>query len=480
MKGLGGFMLFSSLTFLFIFLPIVLLIYYVSNRRFRNYVLLIFSLFFYGYGGPKLLIYMISSIFMNYILGLLIEKYRQDNLKAKIILVLSVFLNLSFIGYFKYSNFILNNINVIFRTSFPMYKVALPIGISFYTFHSLSYLIDIYRGSAEVLRNPFTLILYISFFPQLVAGPIVRYETIASQFYGRKETIDKFANGIERFILGLSKKVLIANSMGYIADQIFNTDIGSLSVLASWVGAIAYTFQIYFDFSGYSDMALGLANMFGFEFLENFNYPYISKSITEFWRRWHISLGTWFRDYVYIPLGGNKVSRAKHLRNIFVVWFLTGLWHGANWTFIAWGLYFGILLTLEKYVFSTIVKKLWKPLQHIYTMFFVIIGWVLFRSQNFNYAAKYIKNMLGFGTRVLNTDQAMFYITEFKLEFLTAIIFSMPILMIYKKFNSVVKNKKMKYLIIEIIRPVLILCLFIITVIYLVNSTFNPFIYFKF
>ena len=473
-------MLFSSFTFLFLFLPSVVLAYYIVGRKYRNYVLLLFSLFFYAYGGPEFLIYMIISIFINYILGILISRYREDSFKAKIMLFLAVCINLFFLGYFKYGNFLLVNINTLFNTMFKMHNIIMPIGISFYTFHSLSYLIDIYRGEAQVLKNPFTLMLYISFFPQLVAGPIVRYETVATQFYGRKETIDKFVSGIQRFILGLAKKILIANSMGLVADQIFGAKISTLSVAASWIGAIAYTFQIYFDFSGYSDMALGLAKMFGFEYPENFNYPYISRSITEFWRRWHISLSTWFRDYVYIPLGGNKVTKFKHLRNIFIVWFLTGLWHGASWTFIAWGLYFGILLTFEKYVYGSLIKKLWRPFQHFYAMFFVIIGWVLFRAPNFTYAFNFISNMFGIGAKTLISDQAMFYLTEYKFEILSAIIFSMPVSFLWLKFKNFTNNNIFENIVLNIIKPITIICLFTITIIYLANSTFNPFIYFKF
>lgn len=344
----------------------------------------------------------------------------------------------------------------------------------------MSYIIDIYRGNAKVLKNPLTLLLYISFFPQLVAGPIVRYETVATQLYDRKETIDKFVTGIQRFIIGLTKKLLLANSMGLIADQIFNMKVDTLSVLSCWIGAVAYTLQIYFDFSGYSDMAIGLASMFGFSFLENFNYPYISASITEFWRRWHISLGSWFRDYVYIPMGGNRVNTLKCFRNIFTVWFLTGLWHGASWTFIIWGLYFGVLLTLEKYTLRRNIEKLWSAIQHIYTMFFVVLGWVIFRSPDIYYAAKYIKNMFAIGATTLVSNEAMFYITEYKFEFLMAIIFSMPIGIAVKRFIIALKCRPLEYLLINFVKPLIGIALFVIDIIYLTNSTFNPFIYFRF
>nr|WP_278184191.1 MBOAT family O-acyltransferase [Clostridium kluyveri] len=476
----SDFMLFSSLTFLFLFLPLVIFSYYLVNRKLKNYVLLLFSLFFYAYGGPKFLIYLVVSVFFNYIFGLLMSQYKEEFFKAKIILFLTLCVNLSILGYFKYGKFILQNINLLFNTNFQSGNIIMPIGISFYTFHSLSYIIDIHRGHAKVLKNPFTLLLYISFFPQLVAGPIVRYETVATQFYNREENVGKFIKGIQRFIIGLAKKLLVANSMGLIADQIFNMNVSTLSVLTSWIGAIAYTLQIYFDFSGYSDMAIGLASMFGFTFLENFNYPYISTSITEFWRRWHISLGTWFRDYVYIPLGGNRVGTFKFFRNIFVVWFLTGLWHGANWTFISWGLYYGILLILEKYILKVYIQKLWKPVQHLYTIFFVIVGWVLFRSPNFDYAFKYIKNMFAIGATTIVSNEAIFYITEYKFEFLIAFIFSMPVgLMIVRLINTL-RSKKLTYFFIDFVKPIIDIALFIVSIIYLVNSTFNPFIYFKF
>ena len=473
-------MLFSSLTFVFIFLPLVIFLYYLLDKRLKNYVLLLFSLFFYGYSCPKFLIYLVTSVLFNYILALMINKFKKDKFKARFFLILDICLNLSIIGYFKYSNFILENMNLLFKAKFQITNIIMPIGISFYTFHSLSYIIDIYRGHAKVLKNPLTLLLYISFFPQLVAGPIVRYETVATQLYDRKETIDKFVTGIQRFIIGLAKKMLLANSMGLIADQIFSMKVDTLSVLSCWIGAVAYTLQIYFDFSGYSDMAIGLAGIFGFSFLENFNYPYISASVTEFWRRWHISLGTWFRDYVYIPLGGNRVSTLKCFRNIFIVWFLTGLWHGASWTFIIWGLYYGVLLTLEKYILKRNIEKLWSGIQHIYTMFFATIGWVIFRSPDIYYAAKYIKNMFAIGSTTLVSNQAIFYITEYKFEFLMAIIFSMPVGIIVKRFIIALKCRPLEYLLINFAKPLIDIALFVITIIYLTNSTFNPFIYFRF
>ena len=461
-------MLFSSLVFLFIFLPAVILFYYISPKALRNLVLLCFSLVFYAYGEPRYIFIMLLSIFMNYILGLLVDKYREEK-QVKFILVLTVILNLSIIGYYKYSNFLIENINTIFNLDVNLLNIVMPIGISFFTFQGLSYVIDIYRQDGKVQKNPLNVALYISLFPQLIAGPIVRYETVADDLENRVETVEKFSIGIERFILGLSKKVLISNSLGLVADEIFNMGLTDLSVALSWIGIIAYSIQIYFDFSGYSDMAIGLGKMFGFEFLENFNYPYISTSITEFWRRWHISLGTWFRDYLYIPLGGNRVSSIKFLRNILVVWFLTGLWHGSSWNFIAWGMYYGILLLIEKFFLGKYIEKLPKAFQHLYTMIFVMFGWVLFRSETLSFGIDYIKTMLNLNGNQLISETAIYYLMEYKVEFVIALITSMPL---YPWFN---KRFNLKY-----IKPMFLIIMLTISVMYLITSTFNPFIYFRF
>lgn len=473
-------MLFSSVVFLFLFLPAVIFCYYILGkklgRKFKNIVLLIFSLFFYAYGEPKYLFVMLFSIIVNYILGLFVDKYRKDNTKAKLILALAVIINISIIGYYKYANFLVENINAVFKTSIIIKDIVMPIGISFFTFQGLSYVIDIYRQNGKVQKNPLNVALYISFFPQLIAGPIVRYETVSEQIDERKETLDDFNYGVERFILGLAKKVLIANTVGLIADEIFNTPISSSSVILAWLGVISYTMQIYFDFSGYSDMAIGLGRMFGFKFLENFNYPYISSSVTEFWRRWHISLGTWFRDYVYIPLGGNRVNRLKHFRNIFIVWFLTGLWHGASWNFIIWGLYYGCILIIEKLFLGKYLKKTWKPIQHIYTMFFVVIGWLFFRVETLGQASEYLKVMFGLTDHVLINSQAVYYLKEYKYALMISIIASLPIYPLLKRRfkgsdHSIINN----YL-----KPVVLIGVFALSIMYLINSTFNPFIYFRF
>ncbi|OHW61820.1 peptidoglycan O-acetyltransferase [Andreesenia angusta] len=473
-------MLFSSLIFLFVFLPSVLVLYYALGKKFRNIVLLGFSLFFYAYGGPKYLLVMLFSIAMNYVFGLMVERFREDHMSAKRVLTFSGIGNLTIIGYYKYTDFFIQNINTVFRAELPYAEIVMPIGISFFTFQGMSYVIDIYRGHGKVQKNPLNVALYISLFPQLIAGPIVRYETVADQIEGRVENFDKFVSGISRFIVGLSKKVLLANSMGLIADEVFANQPADISVLLSWIGAIAYTGQIYFDFSGYSDMAIGLGRMFGFEFLENFNYPYISKSVTEFWRRWHISLSTWFRDYVYIPLGGNKVSKVKHLRNIFAVWMLTGLWHGASWNFVSWGLYFGVILVVEKFFIGERIGKLWAPLRHIYTMTLVVVGWIMFRSETLGYAGEYLAVMFGASHQELLSDQAMYYLTEYRMEFLLAIVASTPIYRSIKEKLSTFQTGSWVERVEAFASPIVLSSMFLLCIMNLVNSTFNPFIYFRF
>ena len=469
-------MLFSSLVFLFVFLPSVLFLYYISPKKLKNFVLLVFSLGFYGYGEPKSLFVMLFSILLNYALGLLINRYRRDKPKSYTILTLTAIGNLAIIGYYKYTDFFIENINTLFGSSIPLMHIIMPIGISFFTFQGMSYVIDVYREQGIAQKNPLNVALYISLFPQLIAGPIVRYETIAEQINERNVDIYKFTSGIERFVLGLSKKVLVANSMGLVVDQVFAAQTSQMSVLLSWIGVLAYTAQIYFDFSGYSDMAIGLGRMFGFEFLENFNYPYISKSITEFWRRWHISLSTWFRDYVYIPLGGSRVSQGKLIRNILLVWLLTGFWHGAAWNFIAWGSYFGLLLMLEKFVIGKHIQKLWQPLQHLYALLFIGLGWVLFRSESLSYAWNYFTSMFGLAGQPLISNQALYYIVEFKFEFIIAIVASMPI---YPMLQAKLKNSRIG-LLLSYIKYFVLIGLFGLCIMHLINSTFNPFIYFRF
>ena len=385
-------MVFSSLTFLLIFLPVLSILYFlVKNIKVKNYILLIFSLLFYAWGEPIYIVIMLLSIIVTYIAGIVINK----SINKKIALIISILLLLSSLLFFKYYNFLIDNINSIFNINIVKSKLSLPIGISFYTFQAISYLIDVYRNKTKVQNNIFYLALYISLFPQLIAGPIVRYETIENEIRERKHTLDNVVDGIKRFIIGLSKKVIIANNMALIVDTIFDSGIipGTFII---YLAAICYTLQIYYDFSGYSDMAIGLGKMFGFSFLENFNYPYIAKSITDFWRRWHISLSSWFRDYVYIPLGGSRVKTIKIIRNILIVWMLTGFWHGANWNFIIWGLYYGILLLIEKFVLKNILEKIPNIFKHLITLFLVIIGWVIFRITNINTLLETLKYMFIF------------------------------------------------------------------------------------
>ena len=473
-------MLFSSLIFILVFLPSVIFFYYISPKKLRNFILLIFSLFFYGYGEPKYLVIMLLSIAINYTMGFLVDKYRDSESKAKLIIFVTVLLNLSIIGYYKYADFAIENFNRLFNLSKPLINIVMPIGISFFTFQGLSYVIDVYRGRGRVQKNPFNVALYISLFPQLIAGPIVRYETVADQITNRKETIEKFSYGIERFIIGLGKKVLIANTVGLIADEIFALQVINLSTSLAWIGIVSYTFQIYFDFSGYSDMAIGLGSMFGFKFLENFNYPYISRSITEFWGRWHISLSTWFRDYVYIPLGGNRVSNYRYLMNIFIVWLLTGLWHGAAWNFIFWGLYYGFILVIEKFFLGKIIEKLPRLFQHLYTMLIVIIGWVFFRSDSISYSKDYLLAMFGIKVSSFYNFQTIYYLLENKYIFIIAFIVSMPIYPVLIKKAENISANWLRVFILDYIKPILLILLFLISLMYLVNSTFNPFIYFRF
>ncbi len=392
-------MVFSSLLFMFRFLPLVLILYYAAHVKLRNVILFLFSLFFYAWGEPKYVFLMLCSITVDYFIGKRIQKCRSaDRMSAAgRWMLLSVIYNLSVLGFFKYTDFLIGTINAVFGTDIPLPGIPLPIGISFFTFQTMSYTIDVYRGVTQAQTSWLNYGTYVSMFPQLIAGPIVQYKTIAKQLKERTETTGEFVAGITRFLAGVGKKVLLANNIGVLWDTVSAMPLASLPAATAWLGAIAYTFQIYFDFSGYSDMAIGLGQMFGFHFLENFNYPYISRSITEFWRRWHISLSSWFREYVYIPLGGNRKGAAKQIRNIVIVWMLTGIWHGASWNFVLWGVYYGILLILEKFIFGKALKKLPGVLQHAYTLFFVVISWVIFAFDNVGAGIGYIGAMFGAG-----------------------------------------------------------------------------------
>lgn len=468
-------MVFSSIVFLFTFLPISLLIYYISSKKFKNAILLLTSLVFYAWGEPVYIFLMIGTIIFDYIMALKIDKYKRDRKKSKRFFIFTLLVNVGILVFFKYVGFIIGNINSIFSINIPFNELSLPVGISFYTFQVLSYIVDVYLGKVKVQRSLVSFGAYVTMFPQLVAGPIVQYETIEEQLNYREESLEKFGQGVERFIQGLGKKVLLANNIGLIWTTISATDLGSMSVLTAWIGIIAYTFQIYFDFSGYSDMAIGLGKMFGFDFIENFNFPYISTSVTEFWRRWHISLGSWFRDYIYIPLGGNRVSLGKQIRNIFAVWFLTGLWHGASWNFIVWGLYYGVILLLEKMVFARILEKTPRFIKHIYTMLLVIIGWVFFASPTLSYALDYIKIMFGFGHNVIMDSAGIYYLYTNAIMFVILAICSTPI--VKTALDKIVVKSKSRYVNASLIAYMLIL--FLATA-YLVNETYNPFLYFRF
>lgn len=470
-------MLFSSLTFLFGFLPILLILYFIlKKRKYKNIVLLIFSLIFYAWGEPKYIFLMLLTILIVYIFGILIDKFDKENKKIlkKISLIICIILILGSLIFFKYSNFLIENVNLAFKAKIKPLNIVMPIGISFYTFQILSYIIDLYNKKIKLQKNYFSLALYVSLFPQLIAGPIVRYETVEEEIDNRKETKEDVISGTKRFIIGLSKKVIIANQMALLADLIFNKHNGAYGTTIIWLGTFAYTLQIYFDFSGYSDMAIGLGKIFGFHFLENFDYPYISKSVTEFWRRWHISLSTWFRDYVYIPLGGNRVNKFKWIRNIILVWLLTGLWHGAAWNFIIWGIYYGLLLLFEKLFFDRILKKLPTIINWLYTFIIVMISWMIFRSNSLNELLLFIKTMFVYK----QTDWLT--ILADNLSTFNALMFVLPAFILSFPILKKIKEKYSGKTIYIILTNILLLMLFIMCIVYLTSSSYNPFIYFRF
>ena len=468
-------MLFSSIVFLFTFLPVVLILYYLLPVRFRNVILLLASLVFYAWGEPVYLFLMLLSILFNYFSGLDIARNLQDKRAAKRSLVFNLIINLAVLGFFKYEGFVLDTLNGILPVHISYHALPLPIGISFYTFQILSYIIDVYRGNVKVQTNLPNFALYVTMFPQLIAGPIVQYADVDEQLASREVSWTKFGEGSMYFIRGLAKKVLLANTSGMIFTEVSGLAKGNIAVVTAWLGAFAYMFQIYFDFSGYSDMAIGLGKMFGFEFNMNFNYPYVSKSITEFWRRWHISLSSWFRDYVYIPLGGNRVSKIKHIRNLLIVWFLTGLWHGAAWNFVAWGLYYGVLLIIEKYLLSPVLDRLPDVVRHIYSIVLVVIGWVLFFSSSFGQAADYIRVMFGAGAHGFADRESMYLLTSNLILWLILIFGSTPL--VHFRYEHMLRSKKWNT---TIINSVVYAALFIVCIAYLVTETYNPFLYFRF
>lgn len=468
-------MLFSSIVFLFTFLPAVMILYYLLPVRFRNVILLLASLVFYAWGEPVYLFLMLLSILFNYFSGLDIARNLQDKRAAKRSLVFNLIINLAVLGFFKYEGFVLDTLNGILPVHISYHALPLPIGISFYTFQILSYIIDVYRGNVKVQTNLPNFALYVTMFPQLIAGPIVQYADVDEQLASREVSWTKFGEGSMYFIRGLAKKVLLANTSGMIFTEVSGLAKGNIAVVTAWLGAFAYMFQIYFDFSGYSDMAIGLGKMFGFEFNMNFNYPYVSKSITEFWRRWHISLSSWFRDYVYIPLGGNRVSKIKHIRNLLIVWFLTGLWHGAAWNFVAWGLYYGVILIIEKYLLSSVLDRLPDVVRHIYSIVLVVIGWVLFFSSSFGQAADYIRVMFGAGAHGFADRESMYLLTSNLILWLILIFGSTPL--VHFRYEHMLRSKKWNT---TIINSVVYAALFIVCIAYLVTETYNPFLYFRF
>ena len=463
-------MVFSSITFLFYFLPIVLIIYYLIPNKYKNIVLLISSFIFYFYGEPKNIYIMILSILATYIFGILIDKYKKTKY-SKIFLILSIFIIIGLLIYFKYADFIIKNINLWLSNKIDLIHVILPIGISFYTFQLISYIVDVYRGEAKVQKNIIKLATYISLFPQLIAGPIVRYTTIENQLENREYNMKNFSIGVRRFIIGLGKKVMIANVMGNLINIFLVSD--EKSVLFYWLYAIALMIQIYFDFSGYSDMAIGLGKMLGFDFPENFNYPYIATSITDFWRRWHISLSSWFRDYIYIPLGGNRVSKLKWIRNIIIVWMLTGLWHGAEWNFVIWGLYFGVLLIIEKVFLLKWLQKIPKVISRIYTLFIVMISFIIFNGEGISTILENIGGLFKFVSIPLITNESMYYLKSYIIVIILGIIGATPIC------KNILTNEKLKK-IVNILEPIYLLLIFIICTSYIVDGSFNPFLYFRF
>lgn len=467
-------MLFSSIPFLFYFLPCVLILYLIAPKCLKNTVLLLSSLVFYAWGEPRYVIWMLLAITLGYIFGLLIERFKEKKRISKLFMILSVASSLAMLGYFKYVDFFIGNFNAITGLSVPLLKIALPIGISFYTFQILSYTVDVYRGDVAAQKNPIDLAAYVALFPQLIAGPIVRYSDVAEQLKSRTHTFEKTALGARRFMIGLGKKILIANILGELCDTFRASD--DKSVLFFWLYAVAYSLHIYFDFSGYSDMAIGLGKIFGFDFLENFNYPYISASITEFWRRWHMSLGSWFRDYVYIPLGGNRVSRLRHLFNIFVVWMLTGFWHGAAWNFIVWGLFFAVLLMVEKLWLLKYLKNS-RVLSHIYVVVLIIISFVIFDASSMGQAFSYIGSMFGAGGYPLVSTEFLYYLRSYGVVLILGIIGATPL---PKKLWNRIAATNIGSNIMTFAEPIALSALLLCCSAYLVDGSYNPFLYFRF
>lgn len=464
-------MVFSSLVFMFAYLPITLLAYYLVPRQGRNIFLFIVNLIFYGWGEPKLVLLMVFNIFFNYLGGWLVDKYRADAKKKKLFLILTCVLDIGILAVFKYTGMITETLNMLPFLNIPELQISLPIGISFYTFQTMSYVIDVYRDDAPVSKNFINFGTYVALFPQLIAGPIVRYRDVAEQLVNRRETLEMFTKGVKLFMVGLAKKVIIANTMGTLTTNIFATTDGN-GVVGTWVGMIAYTFQIYFDFSGYSDMACGLGNMMGFEFLKNFNYPYIAKSITDFWRRWHISLSTWFKEYVYIPLGGNRKGVKRQILNLLIVWGLTGLWHGAAYNFVLWGLYYGLLLILEKFVLKKFLDRLPSFVQHIYTLFIIIIGWGLFYFTDVGQLGEFMVDLFNFGNGICGNQAFNLIMSNLPMLIIAAVASTPLATTLYTRFE----HTRFMWI------PETLYCMGVLAVstASLVNQSYNPFLYFRF
>lgn len=471
-------MVFSSIPFLFFFLPLCLILYYAVPYKAKNYILLAFSLVFYAWGEPVYIVLMLFASAVDYTNGRLMERFGTNERRRKGFLCLSVVINLSMLGFFKYADFVVETLNALTGASIQPLGLGLPVGISFFTFQTMSYSIDLYRREVEVEKNYFTYLTYVSMFPQLIAGPIVRFSTVNRELHHRNIRWKGFVQGTLRFMQGLFKKVLIANNVGALWETIRAMEPGSASVATAWLGAVCFTLQLYFDFSAYSDMAIGMGRMLGFHFLENFNYPLYAVSVTDFWRRWHISLSTWFRDYVYIPLGGNRVSVAKHLRNMFVVWFLTGLWHGAAWNFVLWGLYYGMLLALEKYVWGKKLSGLPSPIRHFYAIWIVVFGFVIFVFDDMGQLGGYLAALFGAAGNRLFGQEFLWYAGNYGVLLATAVLLAFPVYPFLKE-----KRKRLPHagrVVCNALGMVGYVLAFLLTTAYLVNDTYNPFLYFRF
>jgi len=466
-------MVFSSVVFLYIFLPIMLLIYFIVPSKFKNAIMILASLVFFAWGEIRYILIMLLLAVMDFFCGKKITKYYDNKKKRLLYLLIDVIVNLLILFFFKYADFIISNINTVTGLNIPLLNIPLPIGVSFNTFQSLSYIIDVYRGTVKCEKSFYNYLTYTTLFPQIIAGPIVRYETVDEELETKNISMNNFSMGMKRFIIGLGKKVLIANNVGALWHVIEMGNYSELSVLFAWTGIIAFALQIYFDFSGYSDMAIGLAKIFGMEFDENFNYPYISRSITEFWRRWHITLSSWFKDYIYIPLGGNRKGFAKQIRNILIVWFLTGAWHGASWNFILWGVYFGVILILEKLFILKLLEKLPKIIRHLYSIVLILVGWAIFAFEDLSKVINYIKAM--FTNNIIYNSEALYYFNNYIFIIVIGIICSIPL---WKKLKEKIDSKNSKTL--EFVTTLGYVAILILSTASLVTDSFNPFLYFRF